>query len=95
MCFQVPVQLPLISALSKIRISVPSDLRPLEARQSILLAVQELESRFPQGLPKLNPVKVPILQIRYYEFIRILVHLWFYFFRMGLHGKTCNDVGFC
>lgn len=53
----VPVQLPLISALSKIRISIPSDLRPVEARQSILLAIQELEKRFPQGLPKLNPVK--------------------------------------
>ncbi|KAK9099685.1 hypothetical protein Scep_023115 [Stephania cephalantha] len=53
----VPVQLSLISALSKIRISVPSDLRPMEARQSILLAVQELGTRFPQGLPKLNPVK--------------------------------------
>lgn len=55
---QVPVQLPLLSALSKLRISVPSDLRPKEARQSILLAVHELEKRFPQGLPKLNPVKV-------------------------------------
>ncbi|KAI3443461.1 hypothetical protein Pfo_000126 [Paulownia fortunei] len=53
----VPVQLPLLSALSKLRISVPSDLRPTEARQSILLAVHELEKRFPQGLPKLNPVK--------------------------------------
>ncbi|XP_050373059.1 DExH-box ATP-dependent RNA helicase DExH10 [Argentina anserina] len=53
----VPVQLPLISSLSKLRINVPSDLRPLEARQSILLAVQELGERFPQGLPKLNPVK--------------------------------------
>ncbi|GMY35165.1 DExH-box ATP-dependent RNA helicase DExH10 [Fagus crenata] len=53
----VPVQLPLISALSKLMISIPSDLRPLEARQSILLALQELKSRFPQGLPKLNPVK--------------------------------------
>ncbi|KAI4352733.1 hypothetical protein L6164_006954 [Bauhinia variegata] len=53
----VPVQLPLISALSKLRISIPPDLRPLEARQSILLAVQELGNRFPQGLPKLNPVK--------------------------------------
>ncbi|GLT80298.1 hypothetical protein SLA2020_517460 [Shorea laevis] len=52
----VPVQLPLISALSKIRISIPPDLRPLEARQNILLAVQGLETRFPQGLPKLNPV---------------------------------------
>ncbi|XP_038700399.1 DExH-box ATP-dependent RNA helicase DExH10-like isoform X2 [Tripterygium wilfordii] len=53
----VPVQLPLISALGKIMISIPSDLRPLEARQSILLAVKELETRFPNGLPKLNPVK--------------------------------------
>ncbi|XP_057955218.1 DExH-box ATP-dependent RNA helicase DExH10 isoform X2 [Malania oleifera] len=53
----VPVQLSLISALSKLRISIPSDLRPLEARQSILLAIQELGNRFPQGLPKLNPVK--------------------------------------
>lgn len=53
----VPVQLALISTLSKIRISVPSDLRPAEVRQSVLLAVQELGKRFPQGLPKLNPVK--------------------------------------
>ncbi|CAI9760569.1 unnamed protein product [Fraxinus pennsylvanica] len=53
----VPVQLPLISALSKLRIAVPSDLRPIEARQSVLLAIQELEKRFPQGFPKLNPTK--------------------------------------
>lgn len=52
------MQLALISTLSKIRISVPTDLRPAEVRQSILLAVQELGKRFPQGLPKLNPVKV-------------------------------------
>ncbi|XP_052733071.1 DExH-box ATP-dependent RNA helicase DExH10 isoform X2 [Vigna angularis] len=53
----VPVQLPLISTLGKLRVSIPSDLRPLEARQSVLLAVQELVNRFPGGLPKLNPVK--------------------------------------
>lgn len=52
----VPVQLPLISALSKIKVSIPADLRPPEARQSLLLAVQELGTRFPQDLPKLNPV---------------------------------------
>ncbi|KAB5514852.1 hypothetical protein DKX38_028758 [Salix brachista] len=55
---RVPVQLPLICARSKVRISIPADLRPLEGRQSILLAVQELGNRFPEGLPKLNPVKV-------------------------------------
>ncbi|KAL2538551.1 Superkiller viralicidic activity 2-like 2 [Forsythia ovata] len=48
---------PLISALGKLRIAVPSDLRPIKARQSVLLAVQELETRFPQGFPKLNPAK--------------------------------------
>ncbi|KAH6817310.1 RNA helicase [Perilla frutescens var. frutescens] len=53
----VPVQLPLISALSKLRISVPSDLRPKESRHNVLLAVQQLEKRYPQGFPKLNPVK--------------------------------------
>ncbi|KAI4382083.1 hypothetical protein MLD38_008089 [Melastoma candidum] len=56
----VPVQLPLIASLSKLRISIPPDLRPMEARQSILLALQELGSRFPQGLPKLNPKEMGI-----------------------------------
>ncbi|KAF6134114.1 hypothetical protein GIB67_013511 [Kingdonia uniflora] len=54
----VPVQLPLILALSKMRINVTTDLRPMEARQSILVAVQELATRFLQGFPKLNPIKV-------------------------------------
>ncbi|XP_042378817.1 DExH-box ATP-dependent RNA helicase DExH10 [Zingiber officinale] len=53
----VPVPLPLISGLSSIRIAIPSDLRPAEARQNILLALQELGNRYPQGLPKLHPVK--------------------------------------
>ncbi|KAF6154149.1 hypothetical protein GIB67_016401 [Kingdonia uniflora] len=53
----VLVQLPLISAPSKIRINVSSDLSPMEAKQSVLLAVQVLATRFPQGFPNLNLVK--------------------------------------
>ncbi|KAH7674653.1 RNA helicase protein [Dioscorea alata] len=53
----VPVPLPLLSGFSSIRIAIPPDLRPAEARQTVLLAVQELGKRYPQGLPKLNPVK--------------------------------------
>ncbi|CAM6102427.1 unnamed protein product [Calypogeia fissa] len=53
----VPVQMPLICAVSALRVAVPGDLRPAEARQSILLAVQELERRFPDGLPKLDPIE--------------------------------------
>ncbi|XP_078443652.1 RNA helicase, ATP-dependent, SK12/DOB1 protein [Wolffia australiana] len=52
----VPVPLGLISAVSSLRIAVPADLRPPEARQSILLAVQELEKHYSHGLPRVNPV---------------------------------------
>lgn len=54
----MPVPLPLVSGLSSVRINIPPDLRPTEARQNILFAVQELGKRYPQGLPKLHPVKV-------------------------------------
>ncbi|KAH9305965.1 hypothetical protein KI387_010369 [Taxus chinensis] len=53
----VPVQLPLICSLSALRVAIPQDLRPQEARQSVLMAVQELEKRFPKGVPKLDPVE--------------------------------------
>ncbi|KAJ1274751.1 hypothetical protein BS78_05G085300 [Paspalum vaginatum] len=53
----VPVPLPLVSGLSSVRINIPSDLRPPEARQNILFAVQELGKRYTQGLPKLHPIK--------------------------------------
>uniref|UniRef100_A0A0E0IYU7 Helicase ATP-binding domain-containing protein n=1 Tax=Oryza nivara TaxID=4536 RepID=A0A0E0IYU7_ORYNI len=53
----VPVPLPLLSGLSSVRINIPPDLRPPEARQNILFAVQELGKRYPQGLPKLDPIK--------------------------------------
>ncbi|KAK1646833.1 hypothetical protein QYE76_064638 [Lolium multiflorum] len=52
----VPVPLPLVSGLSSVRINIPSDLRPPEARQNILSAVQELGKRYPQGLPKMHPI---------------------------------------
>jgi ATP-dependent RNA helicase DOB1 len=57
----VPVPLLLVSGLSSVRINIPSDLRPPEARQNILYAVQELGKRYPQGLPKLHPITVKIL----------------------------------
>ncbi|KAJ3696285.1 hypothetical protein LUZ60_001662 [Juncus effusus] len=53
----VPVPLPLLCSISSIRIAIPSDLRPPEARQNILFAVQELANRYPHGLCKLHPLK--------------------------------------
>lgn len=53
----VPVQMSLICGVSALRVAVPQDLRPVEARQSVLMAIQELERRFPDGLPKLDPIE--------------------------------------
>ncbi|KAJ7567122.1 hypothetical protein O6H91_02G132600 [Diphasiastrum complanatum] len=53
----VPLQMTLICGISALRVAVPADLRPLEARQSVLMAVQELEKRYPDGLPKLDPIE--------------------------------------
>eukprot|EP00898_Chlorokybus_atmophyticus_P004711 jgi/Chlat1/5240/Chrsp33S05083 len=53
----VPVPLPLITAISSLRVYVPPDLRPAEARQSVLLSLQELKKRFPDGIPRLDPIE--------------------------------------
>ncbi len=38
----VPVALPLLAAISVLRISVPGDLRPMDARRAVLLSLQEV-----------------------------------------------------
>ncbi|XP_002963518.2 DExH-box ATP-dependent RNA helicase DExH10 [Selaginella moellendorffii] len=53
----VPVQMTLLCAISTLRVAVPTDLRPADARLSVLMAMQELERRFPDGLPRLDPVE--------------------------------------
>jgi hypothetical protein len=72
---QVSVQLQLIYALSQIRISLPPDIRPLKARQDILLDVQKICDRFPQGLPKINPGKVKFSTLSYHQlwYVQLLV----------------------
>jgi ATP-dependent RNA helicase DOB1 len=56
----VPVPMQMICAISALRVSVPNDLRPPEARRIVLMAVQELDRRFPDGVPKLDPIEVTI-----------------------------------
>ncbi|CAK9224731.1 unnamed protein product [Sphagnum jensenii] len=53
----VPVPMQMICAISALRVSVPNDLRPPEARRIVLMAVQELDRRFPDGVPKLDPIE--------------------------------------
>jgi ATP-dependent RNA helicase DOB1 len=54
----IPVALPLLRGLSSLRVAVPADLRPADARRSALLAVAEAARRYPAGrLPRLDPVE--------------------------------------
>ncbi|XP_026886297.2 exosome RNA helicase MTR4 [Electrophorus electricus] len=52
----VPVLLNLLTSISSVRLYIPKDLRPYDNRQSMLKSIQEVQKRFPDGLPLLDPV---------------------------------------
>ncbi|KAI2660021.1 Exosome RNA helicase MTR4 [Labeo rohita] len=52
----VPVILHLITSISSVRLYIPKDLRPFDNRQSMLKSVQEVQKRFPDGVPLLDPI---------------------------------------
>ncbi|EGG00855.1 uncharacterized protein MELLADRAFT_111500 [Melampsora larici-populina 98AG31] len=53
----VPVLLSTLDGISRIRIFLPKDLKPLESRQTALKAVKEVKRRFPEGIALLDPVE--------------------------------------
>ncbi|KAK9838518.1 hypothetical protein WJX81_004706 [Elliptochloris bilobata] len=53
----VPVPLTMVAGMATLRISIPTDLRPPEARKATLLTLRELEKRYPDGLPRLDPLE--------------------------------------
>ncbi|KAG1668859.1 hypothetical protein FOA52_004954 [Chlamydomonas sp. UWO 241] len=46
-----------IPQISKLHIRIPQDLRPADNRRSVLLQLQELLKKNPEGLPQLDPVE--------------------------------------
>uniref|UniRef100_A0A3Q3II83 Superkiller viralicidic activity 2-like 2 n=1 Tax=Monopterus albus TaxID=43700 RepID=A0A3Q3II83_MONAL len=52
----VPVMLHLLTAISSVRLYIPKDLRPLDNRQLMLKSIQEVQKRFPDGVPLLDPI---------------------------------------
>ena len=55
----ISVPLSMLSMLSTLRIAIPQDLRPSEARKSVLLTLRKLSAQYPPygELPILHPVK--------------------------------------
>ncbi|KAF4082600.1 hypothetical protein AMELA_G00153520 [Ameiurus melas] len=52
----VPVMLNLLTSISSVRLYIPKDLRPYDNRQSMHKSIQEVQKRFPDGLPLLDPI---------------------------------------
>ncbi|PGH27477.1 hypothetical protein AJ80_00717 [Polytolypa hystricis UAMH7299] len=53
----IPVLLTCISAISPIRLRVPKDLKPVAARNEVFKALNETKTRFPDGVPLLDPIE--------------------------------------
>lgn len=52
----VPVVHTFVSKISSLRIAYPQDLRPKDNRRAVLKTIAEVQKRFPNGLPLLNPI---------------------------------------
>jgi len=64
------VDLNTIDRISAVRLFVPQDTKPQEARKNIMKSLQEVQRRFPDGLPLLDPVQD--LKINVGEFNKLL-----------------------
>lgn len=53
----VPVTLATLDAISHLRLYLPKDLRPEPNRETVWKSVLEVQRRFPDGIPLLDPIK--------------------------------------
>lgn len=53
----VPCMLTSVERLSSIRIYIPKDLKTPDSRQSVQKSIQEVNKRFPDGVPPLDPIE--------------------------------------
>ena len=73
----IPVTLPVIEAISSVRVYIPDDLRPLEKRQSVGKTIKEVQKRFPDGIPMLDPLEdMKIEDSDFKKVIRVSFFLW-------------------
>ena len=54
---QVPVLLTCLDSISHLRIFLPDDLKPQDARNSVKRSLEEVHRRFPDGIAVLDPIE--------------------------------------
>jgi ATP-dependent RNA helicase DOB1 len=77
-----------IDRISAVRLFVPQDAKPMEARRNIMKSLNEVKRRFPEGLPLLDPVKD--LKINVGEFNKLLERATELKRRLSTHPLTTN-----
>lgn len=53
----VPVLLPLIDAISSVRVYIPKDLRLADSRNAVGKTLKQVNKQFPDGVPLLDPIE--------------------------------------
>jgi ATP-dependent RNA helicase DOB1 len=72
----VPVLLPLIESISSVRVYVPKDLRTPDSRKSVGKTLAEVDKRFKDGVPVLDPVEVMHIEDdNFKKLIAVTTHL--------------------
>ena len=72
------------------RVYLPKDLRSSDSRHTVRKTIQEVQRRFPHGLPQLDPAKD--MKIKEEEFLKI-VKVWTHR-EISLSLTSCPTLGF-
>lgn len=82
----IPVLLATVQKISAIRIHVPKDLRPLSTRETLWKSVLEVQNRFKDSLPMLDPVKNMKISDKMFADLGLVsdVKLWIWVFNNNL-----------
>jgi ATP-dependent RNA helicase DOB1 len=71
----VPVLLSTIEGISHLRLFLPKDLRPDQARETVWKSVSEVHRRFPDGIALLDPIQnMGIKDDKFKELIKVCIH---------------------
>jgi len=82
----VPLMLHLVTGVSAVRLYLPKNLVPLENRESVGKSLKEVEKRFPDGVPLLDPVEdMKIKEADFEETVRKIEVLEQRLFKHPLH----------
>lgn len=82
----MPLTLPQLAKLSSVRIYLPKDLRPSDSKHSVKKSIAEVQKRFPDGLPLLDPVKdMHITQEEFKKIVRKIESLESRMFASSAH----------